>query len=179
MVRRSIPLGAVVIALVATLALAASVFAGGFAIANLDSGGPPQPVAGQGTRLGFTVLQHGRTPWTQGGVSVVARNQATGQTIRADAIAEGQDGHYVATLTFPAAGTWDWDIEMPLLMQSKFPPLTVLPVGSAPVAAPAHQPAEAPVSTPAVPVMGLVALAAILAGAGYLLLRRRPTPAVS
>src|SRR3712207_6349701 len=109
MIRR---LGAAAAALGATVLISTSVFAGGMAIANLDS--TPQPRAGEPADIGFTVLQHGVRPWTEGGVSVFARNQGSGETVTADARAEGKPGHYVATLTFPSAGQWSWEIRMPL-----------------------------------------------------------------
>jgi len=160
------------IALVAASLMAATALAGGYAIANLDS--TPQPRAGEATTLGFTVLQHGVTPVTSGTVSVMARNSASGETIAAKVVAEGKPGHYVATLTFPSAGTWSWEITLERLqMQSKFPPLTVLPAVAAP--APAAPAEPAPSGIPAQAIAGAAALAALLLGAGYLFQRRRPS----
>jgi hypothetical protein len=161
------------LALVATCLMAAVALAGGFAIANLDS--TPQPRAGEATTLGFTVLQHGVTPVTEGDVGVTARNATTGETIAAKARAEAKPGHYVATLTFPSAGAWSWEITINWLqMNSKFPPLTVLPALSAPAPA-AAEPAAAPGGMPAQAIAAAAALAALAVGAGYLFLRRRPS----
>lgn len=167
------------LALAAALLLSTAALAGGVAIANLDT--TPQPRAGEATTLGFTVLQHGVTPVTTGDVSVIARNDATGETLTTKARAEGKPGHYVATLTFPSAGSWTWEITLEnLLMQSKFPPLTVLPaVGApAPAAPAAAQPAPGPGGIPAQAIAGAAALAALVLAAGYLFLRRRTAPAV-
>jgi hypothetical protein len=170
MVRR---FAALPLALVAASLMAAVALAGGFAIANLDS--TPQPRAGEGTTLGFTLLQHGVTPVTTGDVDVLASNSATGETIAAKARAEGKPGHYVATLTFPSAGTWSWEITSDWLMvNSKFPPLTVLPAVSAPAPA-AAEPAPASSGLPAQAIAAAAALAALAVGAGYLFLRRRPS----
>jgi YtkA-like protein len=161
------------IALAAVSLMASAVLAGGYAIANLDS--TPQPRAGEATTLGFTVLQHGVTPVTSGDVSVMARNSATGETIAAKVVAEGKPGHYVATLTFPSAGTWSWEITLERLqMQSKFPPLTVLPASAAPAPAAPAATEPAPGGIPAQAIAGGAVLAALLLGAGYLFLRRRP-----
>jgi hypothetical protein len=173
MLRRSLALA---LGLGATLAIATAAFAGGYAIANLDS--TPQPRAGEATTLGFTVLQHGVTPVTGGDVGVNARNDATGESLTTKARPEGKPGHYVATLTFPSAGTWTWGITLEALqMQSKFPPLTVLPaVGApAPAAPAAAEPASVPSGLPAQAIAGAAVLAALIVGAGYLFLRRRPS----
>jgi hypothetical protein len=163
MVRR---IAALPLALAAALVLSASALAGGMAIANLDST-PTEPRVGEATTLGFTVLQHGVTPVTDG-VGIVARNDATGEKITGTVRHEGKPGHYIATLTFPSAGTWSWEITTEgLLMQSKFPPLTVLPAAAAPApSAPAGMPVQA--------IGGALALAVIVLGAAYLFLRRRP-----
>jgi hypothetical protein len=166
-------LGAAAAALGATLLIASSALAGGMAIANLDAT-PGQPRVGEPLTIGFTALQHGVRPWTEGSVSVTARNQGTGESITADARAEGKPGHYVATLTFPSAGTWTWEIQMPLFMSSKFAPLTVLPAA----AAPATQPTPSPAGVPGTAILGVGALAALIAASAYLFVRRRPTPAV-
>ena len=168
--------GSAAAALGMALLMTTSVLAGGMAIANLDST-PGQPRVGEPLAIGFTVLQHGVRPWTEGDVSVIARNQGSGESITADAVAQGEPGHYVATLTFPSAGTWSWEIQMPLLMNSKFAPLTVLPAGAVPAAAPG-QPSTAPADVPAPAIVGGLALAALIAASGYLFVRRRPAPAV-
>jgi hypothetical protein len=164
------------LALGATLLISAAAFAGGFAIANLDT--TPQPRAGEATTLGFIVLQHGVTPVTFGDVSVSARNDATGESLTTKARAEGKPGHYLATLTFPSAGSWTWEITLEnLLMQSKFPQLTVLPAVGAPApAAPmAAEPAPAPSGIPTQAIAAMALLGALIGGGGYLFLRRRPS----
>jgi hypothetical protein len=162
-------------ALGATLLISTAALAGGVAIANLDS--TPQPRAGEATTLGFTVLQHGVTPVTDGDVGVSARNDTTGESLTTKARPEGKPGHYLATLTFPSAGSWTWEITLEnLLMQSKFPPLTVLPaVGvPAPAAPAATQPAPAPSGVPTQAIAAIAVLGALIAGGTYLFLRRRP-----
>jgi plastocyanin len=94
----------------AALALAAPAYAGGVAV-EFDS-----PVAGAEAGVafsfGFTIrsahedrtLMEGLTPLIR------ASNPATDQQVETTAKAEGARGHYVATIAFPSAGAWRWQI---------------------------------------------------------------------
>jgi plastocyanin len=108
MIRRTFLRIALVLA--AALALAAPAYAGGVAV-EFDSP-PAEAEAGVAFSFGFTIrsahedrsLIDGLTPLIR------AANPATDQQIETKAKAEGARGHYVATLTFPAAGAWRWQI---------------------------------------------------------------------
>ncbi len=164
MVRRSI--FAFVLVILAMLALTLPALAGGWAMVTLDSL-PRELRAGESIQLGFTVLQHGKTPTNQdlngnpltplltavkqGGTDTTQAKGA--ETIRVEARQQGPTGHYVVDLTFPSDGSWDWQITLPTYYVQDSPsgqstaifaPLTVLPpAASAPAAAPVTAPAPA------------------------------------
>jgi len=165
MVRRSI--FGFVVAIVALLALAAPALAGGWAVLTVDSL-PREVRAGASFQLGFTVLQHGKTPTNKdlnGNplkplVTAIKQGSATAasakadDSIRAEARQQGPTGHYVVDLTFPSDGVWEWQIMLPTYYVQDSPngssaaimaPLTVLPAAPAPAAKPAvvEQPAQA------------------------------------
>jgi hypothetical protein len=118
-----------VLPITAALAIASTAVAGGTATATLD-GDPPEPSAGEPVVIGFTLLQHGVTPVSWPDAFVTATNQATGERITAAATAEGAEGHYVATMTFPTDGTWEWSIRTrDLEVETRFAPITVAAPG--------------------------------------------------
>ena len=88
----------------------AQVSAGGWAITSLDPF--EQPVAGQATTIGFTILQHGVTPvdLDDVGIRVFAEGKA-GQFFPAVADGPGRVGHYTAHVVFPSVGTFTWLVE--------------------------------------------------------------------
>jgi hypothetical protein len=125
MVRRII----VAIGLVSLLVLAgaAPALAGGWATVTLDRL-PDQARAGQALTLGFMVRQHGVTPTNLVQPYLSARHTETGQTVRFDARQEGPVGHFVAEVTFPAAGSWEWEaVPDPFPTPTKLGTLSVLP----------------------------------------------------
>jgi plastocyanin len=90
-------------------ALATPASAGGMATVHLDA--PPQNVvAGVPLQIGFMVMQHDVTPVNLEKVYISARHRESGETYQQDARQEGEVGHYLAELTFPAAGSWKWQI---------------------------------------------------------------------
>jgi hypothetical protein len=121
-------------ALALTLALAATTAAGGWAAAVMDTppnepGGPDQPVS-----VGFTLLQHGKTPVNWGTTQVVLINDDTGAEVTVDARLQGASGHWVAEVRFPTGGTWRYEVRHELLIEMRgFEPVTV---GNAAAAAP-------------------------------------------
>ncbi len=98
--------------LVAVLALSLGVFAspvlaGGWAVTTFDDM-PGQFVAGQEFKLGYTIRQHGVTP-------AVA---TSGRTLSFPGASQGDIGHYVASVYFPAGGTYTWQVtQMPFAPQ--------------------------------------------------------------
>ncbi len=98
-------------ALVLLLATALIAEAGGWAVVTLDTL-PDQIVAGRAFSIGFTVRQHGRilrddlTP-----IVAFERSDAPGSyTVTAQR--SGSPGHYTAEVTLPAAGTWNWRVDI-------------------------------------------------------------------
>jgi hypothetical protein len=90
---------------------ATAVSAGGWATITPDARNG-QPTEGQETTIGFTVLQHGQTPAGWESPTLVVTDAATGERIEVKATGQGPDGHFVAALTLPRAGTWTWQVEL-------------------------------------------------------------------
>ena len=111
-----------------TLAFAIPVFAGGWAVISLDEL-PVGVVAGEPYTIGFTVLQHGKTPMTDLAPTITARI-ANDEVLTFFAEPEGKPGHYTAALTFPKDGDWEWSIQA-FTMDLKMPALSVAAAGTA------------------------------------------------
>jgi hypothetical protein len=90
--------------LAAVLLLPAGAQAGGWATVELDHA-PSGIVAGTPWRATLIVKQHGVTPLDGVKPSVRIAN-AAGVVRTFPARAAGRPGHYVADVTYPAAGTW-------------------------------------------------------------------------
>jgi hypothetical protein len=109
-------------ALLLALILTIPVFAGGWAVITLDEL-PTNVVAGEEFTVGFTVLQHGKTPMT--GLTPIITGYLDKDTeFKVIAKEEGEPGHYTASLTIPKEGEWNWMIEA-FSMQQKMPTLIV------------------------------------------------------
>jgi len=121
------------LALLLSLVFAIPVFAGGWAVITLDEF-PAGIVAGEPLTIGFTVLQHGKTPMI-GLYPTITANLYKEQEFVVNAEPEGKPGHYTATLMFPKEGEWRWSIQA-FTMDQVMPMLSV----SAPVVASASQP---------------------------------------
>jgi mono/diheme cytochrome c family protein len=127
----------IALAILLSLVFAIPVFAGGWAVITLDEL-PTSVVAGQPYTVGFTVLQHGRTPMTDLYPTITANlNKETEFVV--NATPEGKPGHYTATLTFPSGGEWRWSIQaftmdQPMPMLSVATPSGVSVVNTEPVA---------------------------------------------
>ncbi len=106
---------------------AATVLAGGWVVVTMESL-PGQIHAGQPLALSFMVRQHGRTPIHNVSPLLMATNVETGQQIQASAEPAKEVGLFVAELTLPEAGAWEWSIQIPEFNHTAtFAPLTVLP----------------------------------------------------
>jgi cytochrome c2 len=140
-----------VLAALALLLLPYHALAGGWAVTTLDSL-PGQVVAGEPMKVGFIIRQHGRTPWISDGVVVHAVNQGSGQKQVFPAVAEGEPGHYVSTLTFDKPGAWEWGIASGLYPDVQWmPDLEVL--STAAVTAPDPGGIEIPIAAGAVGIL--------------------------
>ena len=125
------------IASAALMISAGAALAGGWATVTLDPGAN-EPTAGEPVTVGFTVLQHGKTPVGQGNV-IVSATGPDGQVYAFPARPEGKPGHWVVEMTLPSAGTWSWAVTIPeqLEVETHLAPLQVAraspipPVGGA------------------------------------------------
>ena len=126
---------AIGLALLLALGFVFPVFAGGWAVITLDEL-PTDVVAGKPLRIGFTVLQHGRTPMTDLEPTVTIQLSFDEKFV-VYAEPEGKPGHYTATITFPREGNWKWSIQA-FTMDQPMPVLTV----AAPGAVSASQPVK-------------------------------------
>lgn len=160
---------AIGLALLVALAVAVPVFAGGWAVITLDEL-PMDVVAGEPITVGFTVLQHGKTPM-EGLEPAIFANLNKEQEFVVNAEPDGKPGHYTATLTFPKEGEWRWFINA-FSMEQLMPALTV----AAPAVGTMSQPAlkSGPVTArfPTLTVVRLSALGLGLAGLAFAFRRR-------
>lgn len=146
------------LALLIAIVLAVPVFAGGWAVITLDKL-PTGVVAGEPLTIGFTVLQHGKTPMTDIAPTVTAMLSKS-DTFVVKAKAEGKPGHYVATLTFPKEGNWEWSIQA-FTMDQAMPELSVAAPKAVPVT---FKPAVMPASISPLWIIRILALTIGLAG---------------
>jgi hypothetical protein len=155
---RPILLAIVLLALTATAALA-----GGWAVTSLDPL-PDELRADALYQVGYTIRQHGQTPYPNAATSL-EMTAPDGRTLRFDARAGAQPGHYVAEVRFPAAGSYSWRVNQDWFGVQDLGTVTVLP------AAPAGSPSTAAVAAPAAaPDAALLRLALALAAGGALVL---------
>lgn len=170
--------------------------AGGWAITSLDP--MPTPVPGEPLEVGFTVLQHGRTPVdapapapgmeaAEYGFVVTAPD---GEVTEFAARPDGAPGHFVGEVTFPTAGTYTWAVNQGWfgpwdLGELVVEPTTGVASTSAPTA-PAPAPTDDGSATSAAPLAVRLVLPAVAAAALALLAidvvgavrrSRRPVPA--
>jgi len=132
------------LALLLSLVFAIPVFAGGWAVITLDEL-PSNIVAGEPLTVGFTVLQHGKTPMTYLEPTITAKSTLSEKLIF-NAVPEGKPGHYVATLTFPKEGKWEWSIQA-FSMDQPMPVVTVATSGAASASQPVYtEPARTSIS---------------------------------
>jgi hypothetical protein len=150
------------------LFVAAPAYAGGWAIGTLDEASPAL-TAGESRPIGYTILQHGRTPVDLQDTGINARSLTTGEVVEFAGRGTGEVGHYVADVKLPAAGMWAWSLGMDWFGDQDLGTITVVAPG-APVAAPAtpETPSSVAASTSSEPSslrrIGLPVLAAVACG---------------
>ena len=148
----------IALALLLSIVLVIPAFAGGWAVITLDEL-PTGVVAGEPLTIGFTVLQHGKTPM-DGLDPTITATLSKSETFVVYAEPDGEPGHYAATLTFPTEGNWNWSIRA-FSMEQAMPALSV----AAPIAAPvSQQPVAATAPISAVSIVRVLALVIGLAG---------------
>jgi hypothetical protein len=101
---------AIGLTLLLAMAFTIPAFAGGWAVITLDEL-PGQIEANQPLEIGFMVRQHGVTPLSGQTPVITARLDGSTESVIVDAVEEGKAGHYVATLTLPKTGEWQWSIQ--------------------------------------------------------------------
>ena len=159
-----------ILALVLALLTVLPASAGGWAVITLDEL-PSKVMAGEPLTIGFTVLQHGKTRMT--GLTPTVTAKLAYEKFVVNAQAEGEPGHYTATLNFPQEGEWQWSVQA-FTMDQTMPNLSVAPGTSAATSAPIIKTTPAsgfPAISPMM-WMSVFALAVGLVGA-LLSLRRR------
>lgn len=92
----------------ALASLATPALAGGWAVTTFDDL-PGQIVSGREYALGYTIRQHGATPISVDKTEIVAV-AVSGRTLSFPGKSDGAVGHYVATVFFPAGGTYTWHV---------------------------------------------------------------------
>src|SRR5687767_7103369 len=118
---------------VALLALAGPALAGGWAVTTIDTLPEAGLTAGQPHRIGYTIRQHGQTPFDGAKTSITIVAPSTGERHSFPGVPDGQPGHYVAEVMFPIEGRWDWEVsQYPFQMQT----LGTITVAPAAVAGP-------------------------------------------
>ncbi len=145
------------IVLFLSLLIVMPVFAGGWAIITLDEL-PVHAAAGEPLTIGFTVLQHGRTPLTGQNATITAALFKKEQFV-VEAKEEGKPGHYSATLTFPKEGDWSWSIQV-FTMDQPMPSISI----SAPVVVGSNPPAKQTASLPPLLIVRVLAFGIGLIG---------------
>lgn len=150
-------LGGAVAALTLGLLTVAPALAGGWAAIEPDTGTTAPPVEDRPFVLGFTVLQHGKTPAGWETPTVHLTEVATGATVEVTATANGPDGHFIAEATVPTAGAWRWSVSLEFLVTDPVEwPLNVTPAAAAPAPAAVG---DGPVAEPTVALVGILAVA--------------------
>ena len=152
---------AIFLTLLFAVAIVFPVFAGGWAVITLDEL-PSGVAADEPFTIGFTVLQHGRTPMTDLEPTVTAQ-LAKGEKLTFFATPEGKPGYYTATLTFPEAGDWEWSIQA-FTMDQKMPVLNVAASNNAAVTQPVMKNEPATLGISPLLIVGIFALATGFAG---------------
>ena len=154
----ALPLG-----LLASLLAASVAVAGGWAQVT-GTNVPVDPQAGEEATVDFNVLQHGMTPVSWPGLTVIATDAKSGAVVRADAQAKGPEGSYVATIVFPSAGEWSLTFESADLHMEGSVAVHVMPPVAAAQAGAAASSAAAFDVLPLVLVLLAAAVALIVAG---------------
>ena len=155
----------ITLALLLSLALTIPVFAGGWAVITLDEL-PTGVVAGEPLTVGFVVLQHGKTPMDGLDPTITAK-LSNSESFMVHAEPDGQPGHYVATLTFPTEGDWNWTVHA-FSMEQAMPALSV----AAPLAG-SVSPQPVTQSMPASSLLVIRLIALVIGFAGLVLAYQR------
>jgi len=149
--------------IIALLALAPSAFAGGWATVGLSST-PAGTEPGKPWDVNMTILQHGRTPLDDLSPTITIRNGDATKTF--NATPTGAPGEYRASVVFPSAGKWNYEVNDGFItgQPHTYPPVQI----GAPASAPAAAPTSADDGGPAVGWLAIAGIALLLAAGGLL-----------
>jgi hypothetical protein len=153
------------IAVLAAMLMTIPALAGGWAVITLDEL-PLDVVAGESLTVGFTVLQHGKTPMA--GLDPTVTIEAKTERVVVFAEEQGKPGHYVADIMFPSEGTWNWSIQA-FTMDQPMPALSVAPPK---VATAKTEPSSASARLPALSFAPALTMGIGLAGLAVAFLRK-------
>lgn len=146
-------------ALLLSLAIAVPAFAGGWAVITVDDL-PVNATAGEPLTIGFTVLQHGKTPTS--GLSPTITFTLPKEEQFVVTAQEDETGHYTASVTFPQEGEWEWTINA--FMEQ---PMPAISVAAAPVVAAPSQPIAQTEALPYALIVRVLAFGLALVGAFF------------
>ena len=123
----------ITVSLAAALIAAPSAFAGGWATVGLDST-PAGVQPGDPWDVNITVLQHGRTPLEDVQPTLTIRDGDATKTFAAKPT--DKPGVYAASVTFPSAGKWTYEVNDGFITQQPhtFPAVQIGEPVSAPAA---------------------------------------------
>ena len=141
--------------LILVFAFVIPAFAGGWAVITLDEM-PAGIVAGEPLMIGFTVMQHGKTPMNDLTPTITA-SLLNGQEFVVTAEHDEEPGHYTATLTFPKEGEWNWSIQAFTMDQ----PMPVLNVAASTTKVTSQPEAGSQLATASMPVLMVIRLSAL------------------
>jgi len=115
--------------LVAVIALslgmfASPVLAGGWAVTTFDNM-PGEFISGHEYTLGYTIRQHGVTPINVDKTEILAV-ATSGRTLSFPGKSDGTVGHYIASVYFPAGGTYSWQVTQGPFAPQDLSTITVL-----------------------------------------------------
>ena len=140
--------------------------AGGWAITSLDEI-PVEIHAGETYDIGYTILQHGQTPFEGADTYLSIWREAADEAMTFAGRAEGAPGHYLAEVSFPVAGEWSWSVHQDWFGEHDLGQLTI------------SEPSSASLSLPGLSVAGVLLALATTAVLGVfvaqvlMLMRRR------
>src|SRR6266498_3948887 len=112
------------LAVVLLALLAAPALAGGWAVTTVDPL-PSSIQAGQTYQVGFTIRQHGVSPFNQASPRVRAH---LGDSYLSFGATRDGDGHYIARVEFPRDGAWTWVIDQTPFATQELGTLSLQPI---------------------------------------------------
>lgn len=151
-------------AAVALFAVAGSALAGGWAVTTIDALPEGGFQAGQTYRLGYTIRQHGQHPFDGAKTAITIIAPGSRERHVFPGVPDGPAGHYVAEVTFPTEGAWDWEVSQEPFAVQTLGTIAVAPPASAGRAPSVPEPLAA--SSPLSASSGLALPLAVLLLAG-------------